>query len=343
MSIDPVNKIVVMSDLHLGAEGCILNKEEENVQTLVGEIKDQKPEELILLGDVFDFSLCSLYETCSQAKEFFKELRKLDSLKVTYIPGNHDHHIWTYIIESEYFIKPLEADSLPDTMQRYIEKFVAHEPVKAPFLNKFHPDLEVVYPHVIRTCGDRKYYFTHGHLQDNIFTPGSDMRRPETLAELEAFNCWWVEGGWFYMGQAGRLGQKVRDIYEEKPWLGFVEAFSLGAKGFMAAILRALTGKASSWEKKEKSLTERAVTPAYIKDYIDLLIRDKVIEKKQLPITFVYGHTHEQKEETLNVSDHRCSTINTGTWIRKKEEDKKNNGFYVIHEKGNEWVPFWKK
>jgi len=352
MSNNPtaVNKIVVMSDLHFGDEYCFINKgEKNNIQKLIGKIKNHNPDELILLGDVFDFSLGSLYLTFDNAKGFFEELKKLHGLKVTYIPGNHDHHIWSRIIETEYFIGPLEQGEVPAKGDIYMKNAVTTIPKRAPFLNMFYPGLDVVYPHIIRTCGNATYYFTHGHLQDNVFTPGNNLLTPKNLAELEAFNSCWIEGVWFYMGQAGRLSEKIRETYlqTEISWLGYIGAFSLGAKSFINGIWEALRGKVSVLkEKEEKPLTVRAVTPAYIEDHLNLLIKDGIIEEKQFPITFVYGHTHKKEENIpgkVKISNHDYGYVkwNTGTWILKNEAEKDNNGFIVIDDKKTQWVPFW--
>ncbi len=313
---DTINKkkLVVMSDIHFGAKQCLLNGESEegkkNVNKLIGQIKDQQPKEVILLGDIFDFSLCSLYKTCSNAREFFNQLRNLDGLEVTYIPGNHDHHIWTYIIESEYFIKPLTEGNNP--VADYIEKVVTAGPFKTKFLDQFYPGLKVVYPSTIRTCGKHRYYFTHGHLVDDIFTIGSDVEKPETLADLEAFNTWWIEGGWFYLGQAGKLSEKIRNIYDKKSWIA---AFRLGATSFLNGIWKKVEGK---YFFKEEPVGVRAVEPGYIVNYIVNFVPGEL----PLPFTFVYGHTHEHKEYKLDVSGAKCTILNTGAWVLEETSKK---------------------
>lgn len=340
-------KMVVISDIHFGVDNCLLNKEnKENIEKLIQKIKKQEPEELILLGDIFDFSLCSVHVSCNNAKVFFDELKKhSDGLEVTYIPGNHDHHIWTYIMESEYLIKPLAEGRDPEDMNSYMEKCVNTGLFKMPFLDHFYPGLKVTYPHIIRTCGENRYYFTHGHLQDNIFTPGSDMVPPKNLAELEAFNSWWIEGGWFYMGQAGRLGEKInKDIYKGRSWSDFIIVFSRAFGSLLNALWElARHPKKVGFREKDtikpmpyeyeygegRIVEPAAVTPEHIQDYIDLLV-----PPLPLSFTFVYGHTHQKRKEIIK----ERRTINTGAWLGKDEE---NNGFWVVQEEEPKWIPFW--
>src|SRR3990167_2379688 len=127
------DRVVVMSDLHLGEEESVLNNgdldakdfeyingefynnrlpsiedlketRKKNIDNLRNElIKLGQIEELILLGDVFDFSLASLHEAYNNAQRFFNILlagSSTPSIKeITYIAGNHDHHLWLQIFE----------------------------------------------------------------------------------------------------------------------------------------------------------------------------------------------------------------------------------------------------
>ncbi len=140
------------------------------------------------------------------------------------------------------------------------------------------------------------------------------------------------------MGQAGRLSEKIREIYEKESWLKFLDAFSFGATSFLNGIRRRLGLKEFC---REEPVGVRAVKPGYIETYIKQYIAS------ELPFTFVYGHTHKKQEEKekepLEVLGHRCPTLNTGAWMAKDKEDRDNNGFFVINEGKNEWISFWKK
>ena len=94
-------RIAVISDTHFGDEHC----------TLVGVDRQGTPEigpayrafknavghadYLILLGDIFDFSVTSYENAYEQAKIFFKKVQEDNLVKqLIYIPGNHDYDIW---------------------------------------------------------------------------------------------------------------------------------------------------------------------------------------------------------------------------------------------------------
>jgi hypothetical protein len=52
---------------------------------------------LILLGDIFDFSICSYEETYRVGKAFFQQLQNDRVAKyIIYVPGNHDADMWHF-------------------------------------------------------------------------------------------------------------------------------------------------------------------------------------------------------------------------------------------------------
>lgn len=215
-SLKPVDveKVVVMSDLHLGEEECILNpykgpdgkpvpERDKNISRLIGMIKKEREiDELILLGDFLDLSLVSLEEAYSNAREFFSKFGNFGSIKrITYVPGNHDHHVWVQLIEQREVIEKLKQGHNP-TKKEDLTKFSVRSAVGETFLEnllpKKHPPLIVEYPDIMRKIKDTEkyYYFTHGHYLEDIFTPVTKLlglRKKVSLVNLEAFNCAWLE------------------------------------------------------------------------------------------------------------------------------------------------------
>ena len=85
--------------MHLG-EGTSLLTFPQGRKHLIDALKkkcgDDKIEELILVGDATDTSLASMSQVITHTSVFINTL--LSSLKIdkiVYIPGNHDHTVWT--------------------------------------------------------------------------------------------------------------------------------------------------------------------------------------------------------------------------------------------------------
>ena len=103
-------KIAVTSDIHLGDSNCqlvtdnlALGPKFQRFCEVIGEV-----DYLVLLGDIFDFSISSYESVYKVARIFLKEIldRKI-APQVIYIPGNHDFEFW-HILEHEVnIIKPI--------------------------------------------------------------------------------------------------------------------------------------------------------------------------------------------------------------------------------------------
>jgi UDP-2,3-diacylglucosamine pyrophosphatase LpxH len=86
-------RALALSDLHFGAwTGSGARAREFALGRLEPELEDI--DELVLLGDVFDFLFSTVELAFEQAEPFFALLaRKLRGRRITFLAGNHDHHI----------------------------------------------------------------------------------------------------------------------------------------------------------------------------------------------------------------------------------------------------------
>jgi UDP-2,3-diacylglucosamine pyrophosphatase LpxH len=99
-------KLAIVSDTHFGDQMCALidhNKPfDDNGSPRLGPrynaFKDRAGEDnhyLILLGDIFDFSLAGYAKAYQVAKAFFVQIKNDNIAKsVIYVPGNHDFDMW---------------------------------------------------------------------------------------------------------------------------------------------------------------------------------------------------------------------------------------------------------
>jgi len=118
-----------------------------------------KIDELIIVGDFMDFSLTSLRGAYQNARDFFGIIGKLHSVEeILYLPGNHDHHLWLELVETEEVIEKIKQGHIPLPMDQYVDKLVDRsfgDKSKEIFLNSLLPErndgtkmrLKVKYPH----------------------------------------------------------------------------------------------------------------------------------------------------------------------------------------------------
>lgn len=104
--VDAVLKIAIISDTHFGDPECALIDHEEpfdkNGNPRLGlkyrafkEKADENNDYLVLLGDIFDFSLAKYAEAYEVAKAFFVQIKNDNIAKnIIYVPGNHDFDMW---------------------------------------------------------------------------------------------------------------------------------------------------------------------------------------------------------------------------------------------------------
>lgn len=86
-------RALAISDLHFGAwtGDPVLSREfaRERLAPLLDDI-----DELVLLGDVFDFLFSSVDHAVAQGDPFFELVRRrLKGKRVVFLAGNHDHHV----------------------------------------------------------------------------------------------------------------------------------------------------------------------------------------------------------------------------------------------------------
>ncbi len=100
-------RISVISDVHFGDPMCQLacfDPPDSKQNPTIGPKYDdfraaagQNNDFLILLGDIFDFSIASYEETYAVAKVFFQQLQRDKIAKqIIYVSGNHDFDMWHF-------------------------------------------------------------------------------------------------------------------------------------------------------------------------------------------------------------------------------------------------------
>lgn len=106
-------KILAISDTHLGEDVSLLSypqgcqhlwREMRNQFGYTLDPKDQiEIDELIMIGDIPDRALSSTAEIMTATTNFIQMLGSMAKIKKgVYIPGNHDHTMWTDYLKAKY-------------------------------------------------------------------------------------------------------------------------------------------------------------------------------------------------------------------------------------------------
>jgi UDP-2,3-diacylglucosamine pyrophosphatase LpxH len=111
---------------------------------------------VVLLGDIFDLWRARPEKAIRDGRYFFQRLAEMD-LKVSYVVGNHDHHMTVMSQESEF----LERIARGDTYPVYKPHLSWNRSING--LN-----LEMHYPIYSMRYNARNYLMTHGHHLDGI-------------------------------------------------------------------------------------------------------------------------------------------------------------------------------
>lgn len=108
-------------------------------------------DQVILLGDIFDFWKSSPERAIRDSTYFFKKLSELE-VPISYIVGNHDHHMAVMSQESEFLERIARGDAYPV----YVPCMRWRQVINGLRINTFYP----VYT---ANLSGRRMLFTHGH------------------------------------------------------------------------------------------------------------------------------------------------------------------------------------
>jgi len=154
-------KALAISDMHFGAwTGDPVLARDFALARLEPVLEDL--DELVLLGDVFDFLFSSVEYAFEQADPFFEVVRRsMRGRRVVFLAGNHDHHIVVRTLRSLVETQVATGADGPDLARAFESEYRS-------FFQRFMDrrlagvECEVVYPY--HRVGD--VLLTHGHYLD---------------------------------------------------------------------------------------------------------------------------------------------------------------------------------
>jgi UDP-2,3-diacylglucosamine pyrophosphatase LpxH len=294
-----VDKLVVISDTHFGDPNELLVTPRA-IEELTGAIAGMGTvDELVLLGDIFDFWQAPFPEAIARARDFMAALFTLENVgRMVYVVGNHDHHVFRMWYEGEVS-KRLEAGDLeqPELAIPLTSGCPAMEPLKPAGARV---PLFMSYPmHQVRVK-DKVVLLTHGHLlgfyERSLWAPKRHSRFSSLmlnrsdkldLDEMEKFISPYYE--------MTALSTFVPGVVEGRYW-----------------IYRMVNRTSRMWgvSNDTRASFYRGTTIEENAVEIEALLNHFCAE---MPDYFVYGHTHRAGRLALPLS--QAIAINSGCWV----------------------------
>lgn len=294
-----VDRLVVISDTHFGDPNELLVTPQaiDGLTSAISELGTV--DELVLLGDIFDFWQAPFPEAIARARDFMAAMFMLDNVgRMVYLVGNHDHHIFRMWYEGEVS-KRLEAGDLeqPELTIPLTAVCPAMEPLKP---EGARVPLYMSYPmHQVRVK-DNVVLLTHGHLlgfyERSLWAPKRHSRfsslilnRSDKLEldDMERFMSPYYE--------MTALSTFVPGVVEGRYW-----------------IYRMVNRTSKMWGVTDGSR---------VSFYRGTTVEDNAVEIEallnhfcaEMPDYFVYGHTHRAGRLALPLS--QAVAINSGCWV----------------------------
>jgi UDP-2,3-diacylglucosamine pyrophosphatase LpxH len=351
---------VCISDLHLGALNSVLTNvtaDGERVDTAaaspvltalgacLGALRQpgSEPPQLIVLGDLFELALTSPEDASGTFAQFMGAVRPgtpdaAIAPTIRFIPGNHDHHLWSRAIDDRY-LRLLEEDpaAAPGPADRHATHLLPANdrvPVRDRFIEILAKrggapqsvTVEQSYPNLglVADGGRRAVILSHGHfveplyrmmsLLDTVF--GSPRAGAVEAWQLEADNGGWIDFFWSSMGDSGDIMRVTRTLYESlqsheamQAEIAAIERAIRTARGGggrtdieahgVGGLLRACVGTAVR-ERHRPGITLSPHAEVGLITYLNGAVATQAAAEIGHPddVTFVFGHTHKPFIET---------------------------------------------
>ncbi len=237
-----VRTTIILSDLHAGADESLLSvlgsdgRVDPNVHsktttafadamaTTLAELSGSDAHDLVILGDALDLSLASPDVASGVFQGFMSRLPpQMLAGRMSFVPGNHDHALWTAQRFADGPGSPTETDHWAHVTPAFGNRATR---TGSATLNALMPPggapVVTYYPNlglgpVTDTGEERAVVLHHGHfiesayrLMTRLLGVLSDQAAPPLTADmLETVNATWIDFAWSGFGDTGPLGTQV--------------------------------------------------------------------------------------------------------------------------------------
>ncbi|HEU5072868.1 MAG TPA: metallophosphoesterase [Polyangiaceae bacterium] len=376
-------KFLAVSDTHLGEDSSILSYKPgrshlyDALRNKLGDGDEFEVDELVLVGDIADRTLSSTSQIMTQTYDFMKTLFAAARIKrVVYVPGNHDHTLWTdYIKRNEFphivsdspegdlllakgdYEKAKDAPELMTMLFGYSEGTAEQLWVKLS--DEKQVEFSFANPLYAKAVAGRTYVFTHGtHFRRDVMS--SDL-----LQKL--FDYLQVDRliGRIEIDSAENLAGAVdlRDL--ERRVTPLVDSLwpsskdqATGKSDRFWYLMTSISGKFRKHKRgtpPDHSLMSlaqlRATEHPHIrrlgsqdesiqrlrKQFLPLLL--DYLEQEGLamnPLTLVYGDTHRGGFHVHEHEGKHINLFNCGSWVAHNENDHPDCHLFAVNEANEE-------
>lgn len=307
---------LVLSDTHFGDKNALLA-----FPVILERIEPELEwaEELILDGDIFEFLFSSVKEAITAARPFFSLVQKhID--KITYIPGNHDHHLIAMTFDEHRFAHSFKSnDHYPfraRAAERVIEQLCPGVEVRALYPLVQVGDVAIIHGH----------YFSSHHqptaglgwrLLDNLqwrLTGDKSHHRQLTLADYEALIAPLYE----LIYQTSQLPSGRQSHEQNERLLRIVGAVvqAPGKAAHQALKIKGALGKRLGAKEKEVLFEPPEEAP------VDRVIAAMTAVCQNLDIPsgpVIFGHSHHPLSD-VSSADGRWHFYNPSSWLLSNYE-----------------------
>ncbi|MEW6736255.1 MAG: metallophosphoesterase [Acidobacteriota bacterium] len=372
-------QILVFSDTHLGEETSLLAFPHgcQHLWKVLREKFGEKAsiEEVVLVGDIPDRCLSSTSQIISNTNYFMNMLNSALKMKrVVYVPGNHDHTIWTdyrrrrYGEANKYGISAPSGDLIISKGKR------SHEGSDEELLSIFFGYPGGEYWRQIEGNGDFDFVFTNPIYVKQInnrifvFTHGTHFRPDVTLPRRVKWFCDKIGVDWL-AGLDIEPGGSIKDVRNleelEKAVSPFVDSLWASSKNdpktrsdqiwYLLSWLSDQFNRKKRPSPKHSEIFTRSELQKLPSERFHTLTgsnTDNSLERWQeyfhkhmmrsikdngfegKEVVFIYGDTHMGGWGDL----HGIRIYNTGSWVVHNAEDHPACHIFVIDEQGDEYL-----
>jgi UDP-2,3-diacylglucosamine pyrophosphatase LpxH len=251
---------VSMSDLHLGEEDSVLTNlslgepvPQPNgpgpcmlalvnyLHAIKGKLNQGKPiPYLILNGDILELAISTYPVSTTYFRLFLTELAKRKLFdRLIYLPGNHDHGLWSLIRDTQFVERLSEQSGSPGLLNvDHVTRLSVPRQSALLSLLASNLPMQIISPPLLvanpsfrlQSLQGHDFLFHHGHLLEDVYKFLTILRErvieninleqlkekplKEKIGELEKENWPWIDFVWSGLARAGRVGLTVEKLYE---------------------------------------------------------------------------------------------------------------------------------
>jgi hypothetical protein len=385
---------VILSDLHLGAETSLLTELDAQgkpayrspspvLKALAEGLHDLLPPrsgvgkpQLILAGDTLELALAETHEAAMCFEQFLLALfpsggeEDIFDREIIYIPGNHDHRLWTTVRAEHYadYVAAVGGSDLGEPW--HVTRMYENRAALVPWphsrlldaLAKRHQaatqraepvEVRIAYPNfgLLSADANRSVIVTHGHFVEPMYQLMTKLHQvffPDThpamrtIAEIEQENAAWIDFFWSTMGRSGMVGENIQRFYEFFSYDEGIDALADRlAKGIEAKalkpVIRLLCKKIAESERGDSAPSLGPCADAGMMDYINGPLAHQVKHERRHAerpehVTIVFGFSHKPFEERRENSGFAqpVKILNTGGWVVDAVEPHPDHGAAIV-------------